>query len=67
MATSNGFVVVAALGCIVYEVVKAHGSLPALSERSESKGSTALVDAKADLAKAEATVESLVTAAKKAV
>jgi len=50
------FVVVAALGCIVYEVVKAHGSL-----------STALADAKADLAKAEATVESLVTAAKKAV
>ena len=58
--------VVAALGlasrslgegwCIVYEVVKAHGSL-----------STALADAKADLAKAEATVESLVTAAKKAV
>ena len=43
-------------GCIVYEVVKAHGSL-----------STALADAKADLAKAEATVESLVTAAKKAV
>ena len=39
------FVVVAALGCIVYEVVKAHGSL-----------STALADAKADLAKAEATV-----------
>ncbi|MGO8703127.1 MAG: hypothetical protein ACLQVA_04855 [Candidatus Brocadiia bacterium] len=50
------FVVVAALGCIVYEVVKAPGSL-----------STALADAKADLAKAEATVESLVTAAKKAV
>ena len=50
------FVIVAALGCIVYEVVKAHGSL-----------STALADAKADLAKAEATVESLVTAAKKAV
>jgi hypothetical protein len=49
-------VVVAAFGCIVYEVVKAHGSL-----------STALADAKADLAKAEATVESLVTAAKKAV
>ena len=48
--------VIAALGCIVYEVVKAHGSL-----------STALADAKADLAKAEATVESLVTAAKKAV
>ena len=47
---------VAALGCIVYEVVKAHCSL-----------STALADAKADLAKAEATVESLVTAAKKAV
>jgi hypothetical protein len=47
---------VAALGCIVYEVVKAHGSL-----------STALADAKADLAKAEATVESLVTAAKKVV
>ena len=47
---------VAALGCIVYEVVKAHGSL-----------STALADAKADLAKAEATVEGLVTAAKKAV
>ena len=50
------FVVVVALGCIVYEVVKAHGSL-----------STALADAKADLAKAEATIESLVTAAKKAV
>ena len=50
------FVVVAALGCIVYEVVKAHGSR-----------STALADAKADLAKAEATVESLVTDAKKAV
>jgi hypothetical protein len=47
---------VAALGCIVYEVVKAHGSV-----------STALADAKADLAKAEATVESLVGAAKKAV
>jgi hypothetical protein len=58
---------VAALGCIVYEVVKAHGSLPALSERSVSNGSTALADAKADLAKAEATVESLVTAAEKAV
>ena len=41
---------------IVYKVVKAHGSL-----------STALADAKADLAKAEATVESLVTAPKKAV
>ena len=40
----------------VLEVVKAHGSL-----------STAPADAKADLAKAEATVESLVTAAKKAV
>ena len=40
------FVVVAALGCIVYEVLKAHGSL-----------STALADAKADLAKAEATVK----------
>jgi len=50
------FVVVAALGCIIYEVIKAHGSL-----------STALADAKADLAKAEATVESLVAAAKKAV
>ena len=49
-------VVVAARGCIVYEVVKAHGSL-----------STALAGAKADMAKAEATVESLVTAAKKAV
>jgi len=61
-------------------VVKAHGSLLALSERSESNGSTALApqhaaagfaaalaDAKADPAKAEATVESLVTAAKKAV
>jgi hypothetical protein len=36
--------------------VKAHGNL-----------STALADAKADLVKAEATVESLVTAAKKAV
>ena len=47
---------VAALGCIVYEVVKAHGSL-----------STALADAKADLAKAEATVESMVVAARKAV
>ena len=45
-----------ALGCIFYEVVKAHGSL-----------STALADAKADLAKTEATVESMVTAAKKAV
>ena len=50
------FLVLAALGCIVYEVVKAHGNL-----------STALADAKADLAKAEATVESLVTDAKKAV
>jgi hypothetical protein len=50
------FVVVAALGCIVYEVVKAHGNL-----------STALADTKADLAKAEATVESLVASAKKAV
>jgi hypothetical protein len=50
------FVVVAALGCIVYEVVKAHGNL-----------STALADAKTDLAKAEATAESLVSAAKKAV
>ena len=58
---------VAALGCIVYEVVKAHGSRLALSERSESNGFTALADANADLAKAEATVESLVTAAKKAV
>jgi hypothetical protein len=57
---------VAALGCLprrappcrtaVYEVVKAHGNL-----------STALADTKADLAKAEATVESLVAAAKKAV
>jgi hypothetical protein len=47
--------------------VKAHGSLPALSERSVSNGSTALADAKTDLAKAEATVESLVTAAEKAV
>jgi hypothetical protein len=37
-------------------LLKAHGNL-----------STALADAKADLAKAEATVESLVTAAKKAV
>jgi hypothetical protein len=55
-AMSNGFVVVAALACIVYEVVKAHGNV-----------STALADAKADLAKAEATVESLVSAAKKAV
>jgi len=36
--------------------VKGHGDL-----------STALADAKADLAKAEATVESVVTAAKKAV
>jgi hypothetical protein len=36
--------------------VKAHGSL-----------STALADAKSDLAKAEATVESLVSAAKKGV
>jgi len=44
---------VAALGCIVYEVVKAHGSL-----------STALAVAKGDPVKAEATVESLVTAAK---
>ena len=52
----RGFVVVAALGCIVYEVVKAHGSLP---RRLRTR--------KADLAKAEATVESLVTAAKKAV
>jgi hypothetical protein len=43
-------------GCIIYEVVKAHGDL-----------STALADTKADLAKAEGTVESLVTAAKKAV
>jgi len=42
--------------CIVYEVVKAHGRL-----------STALADAKVDPAKAEVTVESLVTAAKKAV
>jgi hypothetical protein len=50
------FVIVAALVCIVYEVVKAHGHL-----------STALADAKADLAKAEATVESLITAAKNAV
>jgi hypothetical protein len=49
------FVAVAALGCIVYEVVKAHGSL-----------STALADVKADLAKAEATVETLITAPKKA-
>jgi hypothetical protein len=38
-----------------YEVVNAHGNL-----------STALADAKADLAKAEATVESLATAANKA-
>ena len=45
-----------ALGCIVYEVVKSHGGL-----------STALAPAKADLAKAEVTVESMVTAAKKAV
>ncbi|MGO8705922.1 MAG: hypothetical protein ACLQVA_19140 [Candidatus Brocadiia bacterium] len=50
------FVVVAALGCIIYEVIKAHGSL-----------STALADTKADQTKAEATVESLITAAKKAV
>ena len=55
-AAERGLIVVAALGCIIYEVVKAHGSL-----------STALADAKADLANAEATVESLVTAAKKAV
>jgi hypothetical protein len=48
------FMVVAALGCIIYEVVKAHSSL-----------STALADAKADMAKAEAAVWSLVTAAKK--
>jgi hypothetical protein len=48
-------VVVAALACIVYEVAKAHGNL-----------ATALADAKADLAKAETTVESPVTAAKKA-
>jgi hypothetical protein len=41
---------------IVYEVMKAYGSL-----------FTTLADAKADLAKAEATVESLFTAAKKAV
>jgi hypothetical protein len=41
---------------ITREVAKAHGSL-----------STALADAKADLAMAEATVESLVPAAKKAV
>ena len=41
---------------IVSEVVKAQGSL-----------STALADAKADLAKAEATVEGMVTAEKKAV
>jgi hypothetical protein len=53
---SNGFVVVAALGCIIYEVVKAHGNL-----------STALAGAKADLTKAEATIESLVAAAKKVV
>ena len=50
-----------------YAVLKAHGSLPALSEQNESNGSTALADAKADLAKAEATVESLVTDAKKVV
>ena len=47
---------VAALGGIVYEVVKAHGRL-----------ATALADAKADLGKTETTVERLVTAAKKAV
>jgi hypothetical protein len=47
-ALSHGSV--AAFGCIVYEVVKAHGNL-----------SLALADEKAGLAKAEATVESLVT------
>jgi hypothetical protein len=50
------FAVVSVLGCSIYEVVKAHGNL-----------STPLADAKADLAEAEATVKSLVTAAKKAV
>jgi hypothetical protein len=55
-ARQDALVARPALGCIVYEIVKAHGSL-----------STALADAKANLAKAEATVESLVTAAKKAV
>ena len=40
-----------ALGCIIYELVKAHGKLP-----------TALADTKSSVSKAEATVESLVTA-----
>lgn len=47
---------VAARGCIVYDVVKAYDDL-----------SPAFADTKSDLAKAEATVESLVTAEKKAV
>ena len=49
--------------------MKAHGSLStALAPQHAAAGFAAgLADAKADLAKAEATVESLVTAAKKAV